>query len=650
MLGALLLTPPLCLLAAGLWLLLRPTAWDASRGALPKLSTLPYWVDGRRARLQSAASLGGVTILAALGCVAAVAALWLASTTSVREVRLYPWSPLGLYGVTLSLQVDPVSLTIALLPPVAATAALLSAARGERDPGGTGRNRRPLGAALLAASAAGFMSAAGDLIALGLGFMTLSLAVCASAWLTAGAPHGRRTLACGYGAGICLLLASVSLARFNGSVAYTQLSPSTFGIASLGLWLVAVLYAAGALPGCRWVGWMSQRGSPPALVSLGAAAGAALTLALRTYYLSGGESGPASTQLLQAAGTALLVGGGAWALIAPSNQIPALLLISWVGQLLIALSAGTAEVAAAALLYVVAQTVAVAGLLLTSQSQPTAASAARGAGPAAASGDPRPLLARIPSLALLASACALPGTLGGFAWSWLSGAAALAPGWASWAFALLVASQLTLVVPLARLARPSLQAAARGSATRRWLRRVPLALPFDRARDRPPPRRYGRPSLQKGWILLLSAALVALLIVPAVAPAPILGWWSAAVLTSLQGRPPITPAFHMAQPNYWWGLASVCVLLAVLRPTVLFFGRGPKALAREKWRRLSVVARRGMRKLAARCAPPRVVQQIAGYGTRLVDGAIAVAAPLEERYYAAAVLLLAVLLMYVVGR
>lgn len=649
MLAVLLLTPPLCLLAAGLWLLLLPTAWDASRGALPKLSTLPYWVDGRRARLQTAGSLGGVTILAALGCVAAVAALWLASTTSVREVRLYPWSPLGLYGVTLSLHVDPVSLTIALLPPVAAAAALLSAARGERDPGGTGRNGRPLGAALLAASAAGFMSAAGDLIALGLGFMTLSLAVCASAWLTAGAPHGRRSLACGYGAGICLLLASVSLARFNGSVAYTQLSPSTFGVASLGLWLVAVLYAAGAVPGCRWVGWVSQRGSPPALVSLGAAAGAALTLALRTHYLSGGGAGLASTQLLQAAGAALLVGGVAWALIAPSNQIPALLLISWVGQLLIALSAGTAEVVAAALLYVVAQTVAVAGLLLTSQSRPRAASAARGAG-AAASGDPRPLLARLPPLALLASACALPGTLGGFAWSWLSGAAALAPGWASWAFALLVASQLTLVVPLARLARPSLESAARSSATRRWLRRVPLALPFDRARDGPPPRRYGRPSLQEGWILLVSAALVALLIVPAVAPAPILGWWSAAVLTSLQGRPPITPAFHVAQPNYWWGLASVCVLLAVLRPPVLFLGWRPKALAREKWRRLSVVARRGMRRLAATCAPLRVVQKIAEYGTRLVDGAIAVAAPLEERYYAAAVLLLAVLLMYVVGR
>lgn len=605
------------------------------------------------------------------------------------DAPLFTWSPLGLYGVTFGIHSSPATWVLSLPPLTLAVAGWLTRMRsagaaGRRAPipppteaerlaegrperrterqerGRREAERASDALALIALAGALWTTLAADLVSQYLGVALFLLGTAGVLWAVAGAvPAGRRlVLVAATSAG---LLASVLLlGKVNGHFVLSQLS--TAGFTSAAMFGVA-LSAAGAAAVPPFHGWLLRIARHPFAPALAAAGTAvALTLVLTAFRTTAGQL-PLGTQRW-------LVGYGWLATLMPAAVVlrrrsPVTRLVALyagkAGLLFFALEIATPVALASALLYVTLALPAHAllwwlALTPSAAAQPVALGARlRGVAPLAGqpgqarwghqpTADQPPLYAParrpgslLPITALgepwqtpgfwiyallLASAAGLPGTVGGV----VGGAfGAALTSWPS--------GDLTLRVPPFLLDAATL--AIGGGLL--W-GGSPLAARL--------PRLAG----WRGWLLL--AVALALLVGPALAPAVLIGRWFGPVAAAAAGTgsAPLSLELSARPPalSIVLGLVGVWALVQRLRrrewlPSPVRAVIGGASLVREgvyrTWRRSGAGG-------APAYAAGALWLRLQGGAERVME----TLRPFEERYYAAAAVMVAVALIYIIGR
>ena len=276
------------------------------------------------------------------------------------EAPFAVWSPLGLYGVELSVRTNALGGFLAI-PCMLASLAGWVRAYGPpwQDPLGSHVpvGRGPTDMALLASLSAGVWALmAGDLVSMVLGIGGFFVAT-ALALRFAGASNAARWRLVVTGAfSLCLMTCMLLLGKVNGSFAASQLASVSFSDASLA-GIVVVAYGVGnAVP---FHGWAQALARQPLMPSV-AAVGSALSLAMVdvAFVTTGGELANAWRGVLTALGIAAVAGAVlvAWGSSHPRSRL-ATLAGGRTGLGLLAIASGApATMSALALLHGVAAT------------------------------------------------------------------------------------------------------------------------------------------------------------------------------------------------------------------------------------------------------------------------------------------------------
>ena len=594
-----LLAATLLAVAPTLLLLLASVAalWPAGRSRLVPFFVGLAWVD-------------------ALASVSLGVAGW--GTLAQVDATLFTWSPMGLYGAAFVVQIEPESLLLALPPLTLAVAGAIASTRrrSTRQATGEAGARRAAGDALSLVGLAGAIWAlvAGDLVSLYLGMATFLVAGTGLVWLLAGAAAAGRRLFVVAVALAAFLTAVLLLGKVNGHFHIRDLSAIGYGApVFLGLVLAAAAMAL-VPPLHHWALASARARWSPALAVAGACV--ALDLLLLANRLAGDQPvGVWRPALLAAIGwwTVLACAGVAITRRAPPVRLAALA-VGRAGLFFLASAVGTAPALAAAVLYTLSLLILLGLMWLLS-----ALHRAPHGSPVRPAGSSR---GRTPAFwatsLLVASAAGLPGTVGGLAKGALVGAFAGGPG----------GSQLLRLAPLALDA-----AVLVVGGTLLW---------------------HGRhlawPTGVTGWVAFVVAALATS--GPVAAPNLLIGRWfgPAAAVALGTGGAPLTLEVSRQPSLFSWilGLMALWVLVQRLRGRE-WLPRGGRVLLaaltlawsamRQRWR-IEVLGRGG----GARLVPP---WPAIGRGLQWSYGILR---PLEERYYAAAAVLLAVALIYALGR
>jgi formate hydrogenlyase subunit 3/multisubunit Na+/H+ antiporter MnhD subunit len=587
-----------------------------------------------RARWVGAAILA----LAAAGPLALLAAfVRTGGNTPPPDVPLFAWSPLGLYGVVVAARPSPSGALLALPPLFLALCGWLMSPRA-----GSGRRAADaLGhaSALVGLAGAQWTGVAADFVSLHGGVVLYLLGTAGLLWVGAGAAPAGRRVTFALAAGAALLACVLILGRVNGHFRLSGFSTAGFTApAFFGLALAAA--AAAAVP--PFHGWLLRVGRHPLAPALAAGgAGVALVLLLAAFRITGGAFAADWQRWLAAAGwVAALVGAGvAIARRAPPVRFAALFCGN-AGLVFLAAAVATPVSMAAALLHVALGLPALAVVWLTAlgSARPGGPPTGNGVtGPAAASPDRRPPRAYAPTgvapwgrgrgpdnlrvwayLLVLASAAGLPATVGGVSTT------ALVASLTAWPAGDQLLRAPLLVLDVAALA-------AGGDLLRRR------------------PARFATHPLAAGALLATAAGLV---VGPALAPSAMIGGWFGPVAAEAVGTGTGPLALGITRvPSLTWGLLGLAAGWALARrlrgrewlPAIVRTGLGALALG-------SSAVRRGWRRRGLAAAPAgtgnaawRRLQAGAG---RLVDAI----RPLEERYYAAAAVMLAAALISIIGR
>jgi formate hydrogenlyase subunit 3/multisubunit Na+/H+ antiporter MnhD subunit len=552
--------------------------------------------------------------------IAAEVALGLASTglnaaLGTDQQPLFAWSPLGLYGVTLVLGRS-AEVAILSVPCLGlALAALLLTERRRRWFSALGdaslRDRASVTFALVAIVGALIAIRAADFLSLFLGLSSFLLAGAGLLALCAGpAIAGRRVLVA-YATTVVGLGTVLTLGRVNGHFELGNLSGSGFtGGPFLGIAMAAAV--CGALPPFHgWLLRISRHSMAPALAAAGSSV--ALTLlfiTIRTVDLAALWQ----AELRLAGWIAILIGAS----IALTRRAPAIRLaaasVTRAGALFLAASVSTPAALGATLLYTLVMEVSL-GLLWLSASVPWG-------GQRRASRATVSLPIRSPGFWLLvlviATAAALPPTLGGVARSALTGSLTAWPaGDQTLRGALFIADAVTLTAGAALLWDERFLPPLRG-----WL----------------------------GWVIVAFSGL--LLVGPTASPARLIGGWlgpAAAEAGGTFGSPLALQAARIPTlPSITLAIIAAWILIQRIRrrewlPPLGHALMGALALG---WLELSRrIHNRGVSR-----APSRMVQRTWEALQSGADRAMLLLRPVEERYYAGAAVLVAVAVIYIVGR
>jgi hypothetical protein len=248
--------------------------------------------------------------------------------TLAREAAFSQFSPLGLYGVELSVQTDALGNFLAV---PCLVASVVGWARGYgmpwRDPWArlVPAGRTGVDAAMLVALAGGTWAlVAGDLVSVVLGSGALLVATALALRLAGAADPARWRLVVAGGFSLCLLVCMLLLGKVNGSFAAAQLASVSFSDASLA-GLVVVAYGVGnAVP---FHGWSLRLARQPLMPAV-AAVGSALSLSLVdvAFVTTGGELAGAWRGILTSLGL-VAIGGAvivAWGHAHPRVRLAAL--------------------------------------------------------------------------------------------------------------------------------------------------------------------------------------------------------------------------------------------------------------------------------------------------------------------------------------
>lgn len=553
----------------------------------------------------AAVLLAGLAMVASVGGLAIVEIAW--PHTGGYDVPVLGWSPLGLYGVTLTLH--PSSTAFVLTLPALLLTTVGMALLWQRDVAGTGTWAAGA-AACVAVAGSCWAAAAGDLVSLTLATCLFLGATTAMLWAVAGpAPAGRRLLlvaTAAVGLETCVLI----LGKVNGLFLLSQLSTVGFTSAAFaGLFLTA-LVAAPVPPFQGWLQRLARHPLAPAVQAAGVAL--ALRLLLVVFQVTAGSFSPSWPYWLSLSGW-LAVAGSIGVLLRRRGQPTRLaaLAAGRAGFAFLAAAIATPGSMVAALLYT---TLALPPLsllwLLSLASSPPGQLRRR---EAALWKTPGFWIAAL----LLAAAAGLPGTVGGLAKGALIGTLTATPAGNPW-----------LRLPPLLLDGATLIAASR-------LLWQPHAL-----------TRLGS---RTGWALL--ALAMAVLIGPFLVPSLAVARWFGPAALAAAGTANVPLAFEVSRvPS---ALSLVLGVVALLALVQRIRGRewlpGPVLAllavafvqweeARRRWRR------RGWPTHTTRAG---ALWQRAG---QVAEHAVSLLRPLEERYYAAAAILLAIALIYVVAR
>ncbi len=551
-------------------------------------------------------------LLACLGPAAALGGLVLTEAAWPRvggyDAPVLSWSPLGLYGVTLTLH--PSSTAFVLTLPPLLLAALGVAILWRRQRAGTGIWEAAGAAALVAVAGSCWAAPAGDLVSLTLATCLFLVATGAMLWAVAGAaPAGRRLLlvaTAAVGLETCVLI----LGKVNGLFLLSQLSTVGFTSAAFaGLFLTA-LVAAPVPPFQGWLQRLARHPLAPAVQAAGAAL--ALRLLLVVFQVTAGSFASSWQHWLALAGW-LAVAGGIGVVLLRRGQPTRLasLAAGRAGFSFLAAAIATPGSMAAALLYATLALPPLSLLWLLSLAPSPA-------------GPPRrrdTALWKTPGFwivaLLLASAAGLPGTVGGLAKGALIGTLTAAPAGNPW-----------LRLP------PFLLDGATLIAGSRLLWR-PHALTHLESRW--------------GWALLALAVLV--LAGPFLAPALAIARWFGPAALAAAGTANVPLAFEVSRVPSALSLllGGVALLALVQRIRGREWLPGPVlALLAVGFVHWEEARRRGRRERAG--AAPAMAGAVWQRASGTVGRVVSLLRPLEERYYAAAAILLAIALIYVVAR
>jgi hypothetical protein len=474
---------------------------------------------------------------------------------------------------------------------------------------------------------------AGDLVTQYLGVTLFFLGTAGTLWAVAGDGQGGGRLVLAGIAGTALLGCVLTLGKVNGLFVLSQLSTAGFtGGAFFGLALGAAV-AAAAPPFHAWLLRLARHPYGPALAAGGVAA--AMALLLGAFRTTAGALPPGWSGWLVSYGWVATLAATAVVLRRGTPTLClAALFAGKAGMLFFAAAIATPVSMAAAVLYVTL-TLPALGLLWWLAAAPPEAPPA----PVARPGGGPPLW-RHPGfwsvVLILASAAALPGTAGGAA------GGAFVRALTSWP-----SGDLTLRVPPFLLDAAVLvvgggllwgsEGAARG------LGRAPR----ERRRSR---LRLVRLTGWRGWALLLPLAV--LVIAPAVLPRSLLGQWFGPVAAAAAGTgtAPLTLDLSRVPPFLSGLLAAVALWVLVQRLRGREWLPGPVRSVVGIATILVRIASREWRESGASTAPGRLTR---GAWERLQEAServMGVLRPFEERYYAAAAVIVAVALIYIIGR
>ena len=536
------------------------------------------------------------------------------------ELPLFTWSPLGLYGVQFAATAG--TDRLAILVPVLALATAGAWLRGRRSRGATGAGGagdEPPGVALGDASAlvalagALWVPVAADLVSLYLGVAVYLAGTAGVLWAVAGTPQAGRRLILVGAAATGLLATVLVLGKINGHFRLAQLSTTGFSSAAF---LGVLLAAAVCAPAPPFHGWLLRCARHPLAPALAAAGGAiALTLLLAAFRTTAGQFPPAWQRTLAALGWLAVLVGVAVGLIRRALPVRlAALLAGRAGLTFLAAGVATPASMAAMVLHGLVVTPALAALWVAAIGAPP-----RGPLRAVVRGS---ALARDPAfwlgVLLLATAAGLPGTIAGLARN------ALVMAITAWP----AGSQL-LRLPAFLLDAATL---AVGGAL---LWRLPRwrALPLR-------------------WAAVPAIALAVTLAVPAALPERLLGRWFGPAAAAAAGTtlPPLAlDAARLPHPlSVVLGAAAAWALVRRLMgrewlPATATAALGMLAYGWSEGRRWWRRHRLGSAPTLAVALLWRRLEQAAGRGLDL-------AGPVEERYYAAAAVMLAVALIYIIAR
>ncbi len=583
------------------------------------------------------------------------------------DAPLFTWSPLGLYGVTFSVHPSPATWVLSLPPLTLAAAGWLTRARtsgamgGLPAAGGSRDGERASDAlALLALAGALWTTLAADLVSQYLGVALYLLGTAGVLWAVAGASPAGRRLILVMATSTGLLAGVLLLGKVNGHFVLSQLSTAGFTSAAVFGVALSAAVVASVPPFHGWLLRVARHPLAPALAAAGTAM--ALGLVLMVFRTTAGQL-PAGSQRW-------LVGYGWLATLVPAavavrRRSPVTRLVALyagkAGLLFFAMTIATPAALAAGLLYVTL-TLPAHGLLwwlaLTppGERQPTTPPVRlRGAAGVAAQPAPArqgPVSGR--DEGLVYSPAGRPGSLVPLT--------AMSAPWKTpgfWVYALLLASAAGLPGTVGGVAGSAFLKALTSWPSGDLTLRVPPFL-LDAATlaigggllwgGHPLTARLTR--LTGGWGWLLLALALGLLVGPAVAPVALIGEWfgpagAAAAGTGtiplsleLSARPPLLSAAL--------GLAALWALVQRLRrrewlPGLVRALIGAAALAREG-------GYRAWRRSGDGGAPARGAGT---FWTRLQGAAertMETLRPFEERYYAPAAVMVAVALIYIIGR
>ena len=300
-------------------------------------------------------------LAAAVTAVAGVAILpGVRRAVEVQEAVVSRWSPLGLYGVELSVRTNALGSFLSVPCMVAALVGWVRAYGPPwRDPLATHvpPARPTLDAALLGALAGGVWTLeAGDLISMVLGTGVFFVATALALRLAGASAAARARLVVTGAFSLCMLVCMLLLGKVNGSFAAAQLASVSFSDASLaGLMIIA--YGVGnAVPFHGWALLLARQPLMPAVASVGSA----LSLAMVdvAFVTTGGELADAWRAVLTSLGVVAISGA---VLVAWGARQPRLRLATLAGGrtglgLLAIASGAPATMSALALLHGVAAT------------------------------------------------------------------------------------------------------------------------------------------------------------------------------------------------------------------------------------------------------------------------------------------------------
>lgn len=630
--------------------------------------------------------------------------------TVAHEAAFAGWSPLGLYGVELSVRADALGSFLAV-PCLVAAVVGWARAYGPpwRDPWArrVPDGRTGMDAAMLVSLAGGTWAlVAGDLVSVVLGAGTFLVATALALRLAGTSDAARWRLVITGGFSLCLLVCMLLLGKVNGSFAAAQLASVSFSDASLA-GLVVVAYGIGnAVPFHGWALRLARQPLMPAVAAVGSAL--SLSMVDVAFVTTGGELAGAWRLALTSLGLVAIGGAviAAWGHGHPRVRLAALT-GGRTGLGLLALASGApATMSALALLHGVSATGAAllwvaapggsgalravrlaTGSRLARAERPDVLPIARNQGHrgrlvvrpnllgtlAARSAQSRaPMQARAglvdlrldawrsagPWLVVLvvATAAGLPGTIGGLAAdTYLSALAASSDaGW--W----LRLAALTLDTATIGAGGAVLAAGINAALATRIARARPVghAPAGDHAIDggwsRPDDtwRRRGTAldALLETMPWLVAATGIAAVVAPALLPATFVGPWFAPVSVVMAGTsspPRLVDAFRVASPDRI--VVTIAAAIALYRTQ-----RGEEmlpALARA-FLGMAVLLANPVVGLARRgiqswgTVSAGLVRALAAQGER----ATAVARLVEERYYTAVAVVVVVVLLYSVGR